>query len=565
MKPLYLQGCCLLVGLLCVSLSFGQGRSSGQTQLRPVTETVAITGATVVIAPGNVLEAGTVLIKDGLIQAVGKNVSIPGEARVVKADSMYVYAGFIDGLSHIGVPKPKAEENGNRRRGRSRSDSANPPNEDAGIQPERSVEEVLDPTDKSVKDFRSAGFTAAMVAPRGNMLPGTGSVVVLNGKQAADMILREDKAMFAQLKGASGVYPNTVIGVMAKFRELYRQATYASQHEQAYQADPVGKKRPAFDQATQAMYPVTAGEQPVIFLAPNAVDVYRSLQLQKDLDFPLMLGNVKQGTEVMEKLATAQVPVFLTLDLPKKAKEAKGKKKEEVSEEKKALEARKAEAYKTACSQAAKFAEAGMPFGFSTAGVGAKNVRANLRTMIEHGLTEDQALAALTTQPAELLGLAPMMGTVESGKMANLVISDQSFFAEKANVRYVMVEGELFEMPKPKAKKKGDASVKVQAAGAWSYTVETPQGSSGGTIVIKGSPDDLTGTLTNEMGEEEIELSGVELNGNELSFSFNFDAGGEMLNIQATGIIDGSSMEGNMSLGAFGDAPFEAERTGDPE
>src|ERR1043166_2255472 len=103
----------------------------------PVGRSYALTNATIVQAPGRKIGKGTVLMKDGLITAVGTGISIPPEAIVIKADSMYVYAGFIDGLSHTGVTKPKEEKQEKPK------DPGNPPADRAGITPQNDVRNWL--------------------------------------------------------------------------------------------------------------------------------------------------------------------------------------------------------------------------------------------------------------------------------------------------------------------------------------------------------------------------------------------------------------------------------------
>ncbi len=130
--------------------------------LAPVTRTYAITNVNIIQAPGRKVDMGTVLIKDGIIKSVGKNISIPADAIVIKADSMYVYAGFIDGLSRAGVVKPKEENNRERPK-----DPGNPTPERAGITPQNDVRNSLGINEKSIEEMRSIGFTTAHVVPYG--------------------------------------------------------------------------------------------------------------------------------------------------------------------------------------------------------------------------------------------------------------------------------------------------------------------------------------------------------------------------------------------------------------
>jgi len=558
--------CCCLCSLS--TLHAQRGRPSSQTPLKPVSKTYALTNVTVVQAPGKVITGATVLIKDGLIAAVGTGIDIPGEAIRLPADSMYVYAGFIDGLSHTGVPRPKEEEERPRV-----EDPGNPPNELAGIQPERKLFDLLDPQDKAIADMRAAGFTAAHAVPRGRMLPGQGAIILLSGESPEEMVLREGTSLFSQLEGARGLYPTTVIGVMAKWRQLYRQAKLAQKHERAFAAQPTGTKRPVQDPVLQAFYPVINQQMPVFFRAENLLDAHRVLTLQNDLGFPLVIAGLKQGWDLTDKLKGSNIPVFLSLDLPdNKDKDQKGEKADEkgpargekpTDAEMKALKERRMKAYHQYHSQAAAFEKAGIDFGFATYNAKAKDLRTNLRSMIEHGLSEEVALAALTTRPAHMLGLSAVMGTVEPGKMANLVVTDNPYFAEEANIRFVFVDGNKYEF-EVKKKKKGDPSAQVNAAGKWSYVTQTPQGSSEGTIVIEGEPGNLSGTITNSMMEEARQLDEVELEGNELRFTFSVDGGGQTMLIEVSGIIEGDTFEGTMSVGDFGTFELTAERSPTP-
>ena len=128
--------------------------------------------------------------------------------------------------------------------------------------------------------------------------------------------------------------------------------------------------------------------------------------------------------------------------------------------------------------------------------VKSKDFKTNLLKVIENGLSEDQALAALTTSPASILGVSSMMGTIEKGKMANLIVSDTAYFTKDSNVRFVFVDGVKYEYEVKKKKKKKNGGEPVNASGVWNYTTETPQGNGSGVITIKGTPGDYSGTIT---------------------------------------------------------------------
>lgn len=561
--------------LLIVSLLISIGLSA-QNEPKQVTSTFALQNVIIVQAPGKVIEGGTIVVKDGLIQAVGKNVTIPFDAKKIKTDSMYVYAGFIDGASHVGIPKVEKKEEGGRRNRSEIKNPGNPSNSKAGIQPERQVRDVLNAGEKSIGDMRKLGFTTAHVVPDGKMLPGKGAIVMLAGESVNDMILMENTAMFAQFKGAGGVYPNTVIGVMSKFRDLYKQAEQSKAHEVAFMKSPSGIKRPTSDPVMEAFYPVIDGKQAIFMKASSMKDLSRAMVLQKELGYELVLTEVKQGWNYADQMKASKV--FLSLDLPKKPKEDKKEEEEEEKEktmeekEKDAMEKRRAERMKEFEKQAMMMASKGINFGFSTLDAKAKDVRANLTRMIEAGLTKDQALAALTTQPAKMLGIDKVTGTVEKGKIANLVVTDAPYFDKESNVRYVLVDGHLFEYEakaKKKKKKSNDDEELVEnanVAGVWTYEMTIPGQELEGTFTFKVDEDEVTGTMSDPQGEEDDEeLADVVLTGDEMTFSITVDQGGGSMTIEFTLEFDGEAYEGTFSVGDFGTFDVEGVRAEKPE
>ncbi|MFM8913275.1 MAG: amidohydrolase, partial [Flammeovirgaceae bacterium] len=376
------------IALFCGSLQLW---AQDDKELAPVTRTYAITNANIIQGPGRKIEKGTVVIKDGLIQAVGSAVTIPPQAVVIKADSMFVYAGFIDGFSRVGVTKPKDEQ---RERPK---DPGKPSNERAGIIPQNDVRSFLNPNDKAIEELRNMGFTAAQVVPHGNLLPGQAAIISLGGKTADGMVLVNNAALYSELSGAEGVYPATIIGVMAKWRDLYRQAIAAKSNQSLYASNRVGLERPASDRVLESFYPVIDQRQSVLFKSEKLLETQRVLILKNDLKFSLMVGDLKEGWPIINKIKASGAKVFLSLDLPDEVKKDEKKDKKDDQQrkpktsaelEKADLEKRKVDAIANATSQAANFSKAGVPFGFSAMSAKTKDIPAHLRRMIASGLTE---------------------------------------------------------------------------------------------------------------------------------------------------------------------------------
>ena len=467
--PLSSPSCLRALGLLIILICFPFLDSQAQRldDVKPATNTIAIQDARIVISPGQTVRRGTVLIKDGLIQEAGSNVVIPADAEIIPGDSMTVYAGFIDGLSHTGMPAPRRLSNAPQNQpGQPRVSRANPPDDVAGIQPDRSAHEMIKSDDASIASLRKAGFTVAHVVPHGNLLPGKGAIIVLAGDNTKEMVLKRDVSMYAQLKGATRVYPATPMGVMAKMRQIYRESVRRKQWESLYASNTPGVQRPEYDPVHYSFFPVIDGDLPVFMYTENALDIYRALRLHNELGYPLILGGLNQGFESIDILLDADVPLFASLKLPKlpeKKKEAKDSTATApdigaydpslhvtdhtaIETERINLEARQQIFYKEHLATAASLHNAGLNFGFTTKDVKPADIHKNLRLMVENGLPEEAALAALTTFPARALGLSRRMGTVEKGKMANLVVTKGALFDEGTKIHYVFVDGQKFDI-----------------------------------------------------------------------------------------------------------------------
>ena len=441
-------------------------------EIQPATRTFAIQNANVVVAPGRSISNATVVIEDGLIVQVGQSVSIPGDAQTIDGKGLHVYAGFIDGLSHAGIPEPKRTPGGSsvgaQPQGQ-RVSRMNPPPDVAGVQPDRSAHDLIDTKEKSIENLRKAGFTVAHIVPYGDMLPGKGALMLLAGESNNDMVLQRDVSMFAQIKGARRVYPSTPMGVMAKMRQLYKESSRRKQLEDRFNS--TGAQRPDYDPVHYAFFPVIEGEIPMFMYTTSALDIYRALRLQTQLGFPLILSGLTEGFEYIDLLLDADLPLFATLKLPEEPKESKDSTRAELditsydpslhvtdhtatTLERDNLALRREIFYKEYVSMPASFYAAGLNFGFSTKEVKPEDIHMNLKKMIEHGLPEDVALAALTTNAAEALGLSRSMGTVERGKMANLVVTSGPLFEEDSHIKYVFVDGHKFEYKNEKNDKK---------------------------------------------------------------------------------------------------------------
>lgn len=568
----------LVVCLSFISLSIGFAQNSNDA--REVTSTYYIKNAFVVQNPGTVLPNTSILIKDGLIQSVGPDISIPFDAHVINADSMYVYAGFIDACSHAGIAKKEQKERPKV------NDPGNPPKKLAGITPQNTVRESIgDKLDKSMGEMRDLGFGFVHVIPRGRMLPGQGSVMSTGKGKPAQTLLKENVSMFAQFKPARGMFPATTIGVMSQFRDLYKNAEYGKKYMNSYNMQPKGLARPNHSEELGALFPVVSKQMPVFFYTPKVKDVNRALILNKELGFKMVLTGVRQGWPLLDDIVAGRHGVVLSLHLPEKIedpnenkedgekkgekdemkkddemkkegekpKKKKKKKKKEDSPEMKLMKAKKKTSHDEYVGQAGMMEKKGVLFSFSTLDTKAKEIKPNVLRMIEGGLSEKGALAALTTNPASLLGISNMAGTIDQGKIANIFITDKSYFDKDSKIKYLINDGTLKEFKEKKKKKKGSGGEIVKLEGKWSYEVEIPGDTQTGTMVIKGSGDDLEIQINNaEDPTDFIDGSNIDYTENNLTFDIVVEGMPYSIDLE----FEGADFEGTVSVAEFGSFPM---------
>lgn len=547
-----------------------------------VTGTYVLDNARVFIRPGLEISPARILIRNGMIEAVGKDVPLPPEASLIPCDSLVVYAGFISGLAHTGIPQ-KEETNEERNRRSAIKDPGNPPDQIAGITPGQSAADLVVQSDKSIEGMRSAGFTLAHVVPRKGMLPGKGALVLLGSSDQNPLILKEEVSSFAQLEDASGIYPNTVIGVIAKFKELYRQATLHEEHQELFAAN-AGITAPIASPAQKALVPVATGSLPLYFKGKSVLDLHRVLELQRELGFRLILAEAKQAWHITDIVRAKSFPILLSLDLPedksKKKEEAKGDKKRsdkeseaeedekqeadkkvEEDEETKRLKQRRQESLMKHYSQAAELEKHGIAFGFSTLELKSADFLKNLRIYIKNGLSSEMALSALTTYPATLLGLERYAGTVEKGKLANLTVLTGELGDEEAEVKFVFVNGEKFSY-EPGKKKKGKALIPGDVTGKWDYKVKTEEGSQTGVLHFFVENDELKGAISSDSFDRTMfqPLEDLYINKDLLHFEMNFPDEGQPRRVIFDVGFERDSMEGSVEVREVGNYTIEASR-----
>lgn len=402
-----------------------------------------VKNARIIPVSGPVIENGTVVVANGLIQAVGTDATIPPEAWVIDGKGLTVYPGLIDAGTSIGLPKPEPEAAGGGR-GRRRA----PPPEQIAMGPEdrpattpwRIAADELKLDDKRFETWRNAGFTTTLSIPDAGIFPGQGTVINLAGERSGDMVVKSHATVGLSFKPTGGFwsFPGSLMGVIAYVRQVFDDTRWSSQAEGIYEAHIRGTERPPYDRTGHFLE--KSLERRELFLVPanNSIEILRGLKLAQEWDLRAALYGAQQGYEVADAIATKKMPVLVNLKWPEKPKDADPEAEETLRD----LRFRD-----RAPSTPAALAKIGVKFGFYSDGLDSpKDIQKNLKRALDAGLLPDAALRAFTLDAADILGVSDRLGSVEPGKIANLVVADGDLFNEKTKVKHVFVDGRWFEI-----------------------------------------------------------------------------------------------------------------------
>ncbi|MFN8091741.1 MAG: amidohydrolase family protein [Vicinamibacteria bacterium] len=389
-------------------------------------DTHAIVGARVVTASGPVYEKATVVMRDGLITAVGPDVAVPPGARVIDGTGLVVTPGLVDGLSGIGLPAATRGGGG---------EAGGPSASRSPLTPQALALDRVRAAD--VAKARDSGITTALVVAKEGVLPGESVVLDLGGDRPEAMVLRQPAALHLHLGGASGrQYPGSLMGTMAYVRQALLDAARSRDAWAAWEKSPRGRKRPRYEAALGPWQEVLAGRLPLVVTCPRENDVRRALGLADEFGVRVVIAGAPLAFREAARLKARKTPLLVSVnfDPPRAGGGFFGGPGEE--EERRAI--RDAEA------NPAELAKAGVPFALVSAW--APDFVAGVRRAVERGLARDAALRAATLGAAEALGLAEATGSLEAGKIANVVAWTGEPFAKDTKARFVFVDGRLHEV-----------------------------------------------------------------------------------------------------------------------
>jgi imidazolonepropionase-like amidohydrolase len=419
----------------------------------------AIQGARIVTAAGSPVESGSIVFREGRIEAVGASVAIPPDADVIEGKGLIVYPGLVD-LGNM--------------RAADQAQSQQPP----GLRTTAEVErwkrsQIFHPQVRAADLARvdsndlialaSAGITTVLATPPGEVLSGQSALFNVEVLPEPPQIgnIAEPRRGLAVVKTpvalhvsfpdhprvGGSAYPESQMGVIA----FVRQAFLDAQHYGAAQSRAQRLRaadRPADDPALEALQPALEHKISVAFEANEAREILRVLRIARDFKLDPIVTGGRNAEEVTADLRAEHARVIYSLNYPQRPKSLAP----DADEPLKVLRER-ADAPKVP----AELAKAGIPFAFESAGLAEpKDFLRNAAKAVKAGLPADAAIRALTITAATIAGAADRLGSLESGKMANIIVTDGDLFEERTVIKHVFVAGHPVQLEQPATRPGGE-------------------------------------------------------------------------------------------------------------
>lgn len=509
----------------------------------------AIRGAKLVPVSGPPAENTTIVMAHGIITAIGKDAQIPPDAWIIEGKALTVYPGLFDAFTDVGIPlaaepAPAAAAGpaGRRIPPPPGTEVSRGPEDRPATTPWRSAADEVNLSDKRIESWRNAGFTTVLSSPRGGMFPGQASVLDLAGDRASEMVVKTPVAIPVSFQppGGFGNFPGSLMGALSYVHQVWIDTDWSTHAQASYEGNPHGVARPRYDHAEAVLAEALEDGAVVLIPANNTVQLRRALELPDRWNEHGQIQGVIYGGQmaygVANEIAESKMPVVVNLKWPEPDKDAD-------PDEKPPL--RTLRFRDKAPSSPAALAKAGVKFAFYDGGITApKDLLKAVKKSIDAGLPADAALRALTLSPAEIFGVSDRLGSIETGKIANLVVTDGDLFEEKTKIKMVFVDGKRFEAHEPEKPKEPP---KGNLTGTWKLSYTTPDGAEESTAELEMASDgSLAGTITSKRGTAAL-ISGY-LSGDKFNFIINIPIEGSPNDVNFSGTFDGTSLKGTISV-----------------
>lgn len=382
---------------------------------------IAIKGATIIPVVGEDIEEGTILINGNKIEAVGKDISIPQEAFIIEAKGLFAYPGMIDSFCYLGLSEIRAVR-------------ATVDNRETGqLNPQVKAVEALRPDSMHIPIARSNGITAAVISPSGGIISGQSGLIKLNGWTPDEMVIIDSVAMFIQFPSIPRFPgrretqpPEDVSKRIKELKQILHNARYYQKRKQAAQKNLV-LPLPEFDEKLEFLLPVVNAEIPVMIDVNADKDIKAAIQFVEEEKIKAIFFGVIDGWKVAEEIKKSGVPVvFGSLN---------------------ALPPKWEDGYDAIYRNPSVLAKAGVKFAFSSQSASlAKDLPYHAAKAAAFGLDKQEALKGVTIYPAQIFGVDDIIGSLETGKIANVVLTDGDILEMKTNIKHVFIDGKEIDL-----------------------------------------------------------------------------------------------------------------------
>ncbi len=382
-----------------------------------------LTNARITVEPGVVIDQGSLWIQDGKIVAVGTSLRANEGLRVIDLKGKSITPGWIDAGLETDLPEFPTNQGS--------------PHWNSEITPQRSVANSVE-TLANLQKLRRAGITTALFAPKEGILKGTSAAAMTADAPLATNLIRADVAMHVRLtvsrSGGRNNYPSSPMGAVALARQTFLDSQWYDSALRAHLGAPDSLK-PETNAALEAIQKHIQAGKPFVFDTFNEQYVLRADSFAKEFGLKALLKGTGQEYQLLEPIAKTGRTIILPVNFPKPPN---------VSTLEAALETELEELmhWELAPENPARLDRAGVPFVLTSSGLSdPAEWLPQIRKAIARGLDPNKALAALTTKPAELLGIADQVGKIRPGLWANFIVSNSDLFAEDSRIEEVWVRG----------------------------------------------------------------------------------------------------------------------------
>ena len=381
----------------------------------------ALKNAMVHTEPGDSIKDATIIIRDGLIERVGRYIKIPLDAYEIDLGGSHVYPGFIDGWLQIKHNKKT----------KSPDDHWN-----TKIRPEHRAKDDLKLSDKELKALHSIGITAAQIIPEKGIFKGKSDLILLNDKTLS---LARNVAQIVEFESGTWserTYPNSLLGVIAVIRQTFLDAGWYSKSDEIIKKYPQENEPIPYNPSLLELSKFQSSRSPVMFVTKEEHGALRSLKIAEEFNLNIWLLGSGYEYRRLEKIKEQNPFIIFPLEFPKKPKVGDPHIALQYSNE-------QLKHWDMAPDNIQKVFNEGMRFCFTAGTLKKKSdFRKNIQRIVDRGLSKDIALAALTTYPAEAMGLDKVIGKIQPGFLANLVITDGDYFNSNSRVTSLWLSGE---------------------------------------------------------------------------------------------------------------------------